>query len=380
MASKVKKAPSGASAPKTKGLKSIPLINSIIPSRGTTPTAGADVAYFRDFSPDLQISGNMTDKLRVRVFQRLCNVGVGITGESGVQVSGFLAYANTDGTTYSGNTCISTIGFNPVRCLGLVDAPNPASYYSADVLPDGALLPLLAMNFTRYRMVGKLQLCYQPLAPTSSTTYFALAVVDDPMHPMLGIPAYTSGAYPDTSMVKAMPHSASFPGWFPWERFWDVDNSLHYVFAPKHANVTPLIGERFNVPWTVTCLGNAVESIKTVRGQLWFGCEIEFSSPAPLVRLSDVALSAVYRSFSGGGDNVSCGMRRVLPVTRTEERGLSDEGKEERSSEYDIVIPGGSLPPPSSLTLVAVPSGSGSTSSASGPASTGLVKPVLTRR
>jgi len=138
----------------------------------------------------------------------------------------------------------------------------PFNINSAAAMPDP--LQALADLFVRFRL-RKLRLRYAPAVPTTDTSTFTMAWVNDP--------SVTSTTYNTFRKVQGIQDSVTFPSYEPWAMDVAIDD-VNYLFFVDDDGSSPT---RIAVPGQLVCCANAAGATDTVvrKGTIFIDYEID---------------------------------------------------------------------------------------------------------
>lgn len=243
----------------------------------------------------VEMHGNMTDSMRMRVRLPLCTIGCPVN--TGVVTGAMnVAYAGFGPSATPAASVITSMYLNPFR-MGVRGCASPNTSTSGNStglgLPTGIFQSSIARCFSRFRVPsGKFSLHYEPQATSAEYTRFNLAWTSDFFHPVIGESKYKipdDGKSPDPTVLDESPHSVAFSAWQPWSAEFSCPTEQKYLYAqpPTFSGVTTFgyfeDEQRMNYLGALTCVASNLHSpVVNYIGRLYIDIEWEFSDPVPL--------------------------------------------------------------------------------------------------
>lgn len=290
---------------------------------------------------------NMTShdgRLTVRFNQPLVEV---VSSSSDLERgSGFTA-VEADG---SGKNFGSMLTLSPIamQMYGHT-ATTGVSYDNWFVQPQSPHLLLQALAWSRYR-VKNLTFTYCPTGQTFQDTAVTLgesrlrfAFTADPLHPILGERGF-SGNRIGYDVLAETPYSVQFAEWNAWTLH--VPISTDWMYLGENISSGTATGtypyDRFSYCGAISCFdsyGISASRVQMTHGMIWWGGEVEFMDPSPLlasIALASASVRATLRSvFVTEPVDKRCIRQSIRSVDHASLPARREETKEEKKDNID---------------------------------------------
>jgi hypothetical protein len=256
--------------------------------------------------PSIGFTHAPAGELGIKARIPLCTLAQPLTGGLGYltdSIPGMLITANTGSVVAA--SAINTLALSPLVHAGVsggVGALPPfKNRQTFAAFSDCNFLALIGQAFSKYS-IKNFKLSYLPTTTTVDPVNFSLAFTDDPMHPVLGMDAYTTTAssQPTYNTTKNSVNSVAFAAWSTWERAYKVDPStVYYTGASLQEGLqfvdfkaeAPFEGQdlRFSHFGAISVLCNSTNAVANApKGELYMEIDMVFFDMVPVSSVTAV--------------------------------------------------------------------------------------------